>query len=530
MGGGYNGQCTAKECKSKKRDYSTGNCLECGASRASELKVFKIQMAASHRVTRPRIQLQTGKANSNQDWEIRYRRGRTDEEHAYIQLIHLPGDDDSDEKQHESLEYKIDATQVDIERRCTEFKTFNDFFSRGMARGRRPNLDSYGYCGCPMGEWLTSNPSADAEQIKTAARELAMNCDACRMTGDTFIDAATGRAPLISCADSRVMIFPTVDAATEFWVKENPFSLKVFLGAGREPNAEKECPVCLGVGHYNPKADHKAMRSNISQQKIDAWKTHLNRENKCTTCNGDGKIDYEQEALVLVKRLLDQRNKASMVIFRLAPQDYHRFHYAVTGTIVDHYAIHGKLFSVNPSAINAEKYRVFQENQRYVTVIRTDNGKYVYAIPVGAAMVGSIVFHNADGTSTVEKGKRVNAGDLHGKMRFGGSTVVYLFEDGTAVYDKDLLARSGMKGNWTEKIPCPSITCTLSEIWEKLRNYEFSTLRSAEALQAKLVAEAIDHPCRKCNSKGWVSGKDWPIMETYFQAGERLGTTTIQCA
>merc|ERR1711964_464915 len=111
--------------------------------------------------------------------------------------------------------------------------------------------------------------------------------------------------------------------------------------------------------------------------------------------------------------------------------------------------IDGKLFSVNPAAINAETYKVFQENKRFVTVIKTANDKMVYAISVGAAMVGSIVFENDDGTSTVKKGDKIEAGQFHGKMRFGGSTVVYLFEEGAVDYDEDLMARC--TGNWKKK-------------------------------------------------------------------------------
>merc|ERR1712096_441042 len=184
-------------------------------------------------------------------------------------------------------------------------------------------------------------------------------------------------------------------------------------------------------------------------------------------------------------------------------------------------AINGKLYSVNPAAINEDSYRVFQENKRYVTVIQTDNGKYVFAIPVGAAMVGSIVFENDDGTSTVRKGDRIEAGALHGKMRFGGSTVVYLFEDGAVDYDEDLARRC--TGNWTEKIPCPSVLCEYKEIWEEHQN-------DTAELKRALDSETPLRPCGDCDETGCVEGKTWPMMESYYQAGERLGTTTIQCA
>merc|ERR1711964_558638 len=68
----------------------------------------------------------------------------------------------------------------------------------------------------------------------------------------------------------------------------------------------------------------------------------------------------------------------------------------------------------------------------------------------------------------LKKGTKIEAGDLHGKMRFGGSTVVYLFEEGMVKYDEDLITRCTQ--DWTEKVPCPSPTCTFNPIWEDNQN------------------------------------------------------------
>jgi len=385
---------------------------------------------------------------------------------------------------YESLEYKmLDENQVDLEKVCTEFKTFNEFFSRGVAAGRRPNL-------VPNG------------------------------VGRVEVDTTTGKAPLISCADSRVMVFKTIDRATEFWVKEKKFDLETFLGENMV-----KCAACNGKGCTDPAAS----AANCGKWRIFCRKG-AHKCKLCETCkNKEGKVSYSEQITEYTNGLLTQNGrsaKPSMVIFRLAPQDYHRFHYAVSGKVVDHYAIHGKLFSVNPTAINADSYKVFQENQRYVTVIETANGKKVYAIPVGAAMVGSIVFENDDGTSTVAKGDTIQAGQLHGKMRYGGSTVVYLFEDGVVDFDEDLEKRC--TGNWKEKIPCPSITCTSRKIWEEHRN-DPAKLKQALASGRRRLP-AVDAPCDNCSGKGCVFGETWPMMESYYQAGERLGTTTVKCA
>ena len=45
-------------------------------------------------------------------------------------------------------------------------------------------------------------------------------------------------------------------------------------------------------------------------------------------------------------------DKGAMVIFRLAPQDYHRVHSPVAGRIIEIKDIDGKLFTVNPIAVS----------------------------------------------------------------------------------------------------------------------------------------------------------------------------------
>lgn len=47
--------------------------------------------------------------------------------------------------------------------------------------------------------------------------------------------------------------------------------------------------------------------------------------------------------------------EASIAVCRLAPQDYHRFHSPVSGTVVDITDIPGQLYTVNPQAVNEGK-------------------------------------------------------------------------------------------------------------------------------------------------------------------------------
>ncbi|XP_015893647.3 phosphatidylserine decarboxylase proenzyme 3 [Ziziphus jujuba] len=125
----------------------------------------------------------------------------------------------------------------------------------------------------------------------------------------------------------------------------------------------------------------------------------------------------------------------TLVIFRLAPQDYHRFHVPVTGTVGKFVSIPGCLYTVNPIAINSKYCNVFTENKRVVTTISTAEFGKVAFVAIGATMVGSITFLK-------KTGDYVKKGDEFGYFSFGGSTVICVFEKNAIEIDKDLLENS----------------------------------------------------------------------------------------
>ncbi|KAK7331683.1 hypothetical protein VNO80_28420 [Phaseolus coccineus] len=125
----------------------------------------------------------------------------------------------------------------------------------------------------------------------------------------------------------------------------------------------------------------------------------------------------------------------TMVIFRLAPQDYHRFHFPVSGIVEQFVDIPGCLYTVNPIAVNSKYCNVFTENTRVVSIISTEAFGKVAFVAIGATMVGSITF-------TKKKGEYVKKGDEFGYFSFGGSTVICVFEKDSIAIDEDLLANS----------------------------------------------------------------------------------------
>ena len=121
----------------------------------------------------------------------------------------------------------------------------------------------------------------------------------------------------------------------------------------------------------------------------------------------------------------------SMILSRLCPVDYHRFHFPCEGNPGPPRFINGWLYSVNPIAL-VTRPSIFWENKRVVTAIESTPLGQVQFVDIGATMVGSI-------RQTYSPGETVAKGDEKGYFAFGGSSVAVLFEKGRIEFDADLL-------------------------------------------------------------------------------------------
>jgi phosphatidylserine decarboxylase len=128
--------------------------------------------------------------------------------------------------------------------------------------------------------------------------------------------------------------------------------------------------------------------------------------------------------------LAQRYDDGSLLIIRLAPVDYHRFHFPVSGKLSPNEKIEGDYYSVNPIALR-KKAEIFCLNKREYTVLSNPLFGDVIMAEVGATMVGSI--EQTFGGSYADKGEE------KGYFRFGGSTVVLLFEKSKIRIDEDLL-------------------------------------------------------------------------------------------
>lgn len=121
----------------------------------------------------------------------------------------------------------------------------------------------------------------------------------------------------------------------------------------------------------------------------------------------------------------------SMIIVRLAPTDYHRYHFPAEGKAGVSKLIKGKYFSVSPIALR-QSLEIFCQNKRTICTLATKEAGDVLISEVGATMVGSIL-------QTYKPNTKVEKGSEKGYFAFGGSTVVLLFEKGKVLLSDDLL-------------------------------------------------------------------------------------------
>jgi phosphatidylserine decarboxylase len=124
----------------------------------------------------------------------------------------------------------------------------------------------------------------------------------------------------------------------------------------------------------------------------------------------------------------------SLLISRLCPVDYHRFHFPVAGTPGEGRLINGFLYSVSPIALRRNLGYLW-ENKRMVTIVESPVFGRVAVCEIGATMVGSIV-------QTHVPGRAVAKGEEKGLFKFGGSCVITIFQPGRIKFDADLVKHS----------------------------------------------------------------------------------------
>lgn len=136
-------------------------------------------------------------------------------------------------------------------------------------------------------------------------------------------------------------------------------------------------------------------------------------------------------------RLSNEYEKGSMVLGRLCPTDYHRFHFPCRCIPSPARLLNGPLYSVNPIALKYN-FKILSENKRMLCELDTEDFGKILFLEIGATNVGSI-HQTYTPFSSYEKG------DEKGFFSFGGSAILLLFLPNKIIFDADLLAASDQK-------------------------------------------------------------------------------------
>ena len=204
----------------------------------------------------------------------------------------------------------------------------------------------------------------------------------------------------------------------------------------------------------------EAVRENVSEycsfndfftRKLKVASRKIDRSENVLISPADGKaLAYENidiEKIIQVKgysyKLKDLLNdeKAAgyyrhgiCIVVRLAPSDYHRFHFVDDGIPLNAKSVKGDYYSVNPIALK-EVARLYCKNKRDITVFDSENFGQITFVDIGASCVGTII-------QTFIKNKKVIKGDEKGYFKFGGSTVIMFLQKGMIKIDPDILKNS----------------------------------------------------------------------------------------
>ena len=143
---------------------------------------------------------------------------------------------------------------------------------------------------------------------------------------------------------------------------------------------------------------------------------------------------FDLPALLGSPELAERYAHGAVLLSRLCPVDYHRFHFPAAGVPEAARRIPGPLASVSPYCLR-HRLAWLWTNKRELTVLHTDTVGDVLILAVGATGVGAIF-------QTYTPDQSVQKGDEQGYFAFGGSTIMCFFEPGRVQLAADLLEQT----------------------------------------------------------------------------------------
>mgnify|MGYP006290447337 CR=1 FL=1 len=130
--------------------------------------------------------------------------------------------------------------------------------------------------------------------------------------------------------------------------------------------------------------------------------------------------EFNLEKFLNDKKLAQEYEDGSILVFRLAPYDYHRFHFPFNCLPSRPKIINGLYDSVNPLIFN-KNVKPLTENERQIITLKSNVFSNVLMVIIGAMMVGKIKL-------TYDPNKKQQKGDECGFFEFGASSIALLFK------------------------------------------------------------------------------------------------------
>lgn len=130
------------------------------------------------------------------------------------------------------------------------------------------------------------------------------------------------------------------------------------------------------------------LKSHTLLSPVDGCISQMGSIEGHTLLQAKGKTYTLQELLADDSEKVDLFRSGDFITLYLAPQDYHRVHMPLAGTLQHVTYVPGSLFSVNARNTRRIK-RLFTRNERAISVFETDIGPMAI-VQVGAFLVGNI--------------------------------------------------------------------------------------------------------------------------------------------
>jgi phosphatidylserine decarboxylase len=173
-------------------------------------------------------------------------------------------------------------------------------------------------------------------------------------------------------------------------------------------------------------------------------KFHIDEYSKIVVPEGDNGVTlkythtYDIEDLLVGSPYRDYFKNGLFMHSFLGPQDYHRFHAPVRGTVLECRAIEAEVYldvtitpdlneeGKNTGVFDAPDGTGYQFYQTRGLIIFDSPVGLVAVLPIGMAQVSSV-------NMTAVEGAYLNKGEEFGYFQFGGSDIILLFQEGSGI-------------------------------------------------------------------------------------------------